>query len=497
MELTAQQKTGVKTSTSRQPWIGIALVWLAVALPFLFLYTVSHRTVINEVRHHVKGVAIASAAGVDASMLPLINDVADMGGAAFGQVQAHIAHLIADNSDLRFIYIMRRSTDPFAPPHQYVYIVDAPARDANNDDVIGPDEVSMPPGTPYDASDLPAMIEAWDRPSADTDVSPDPPYPDVLSGYAPIRDAEGKTIAIIGVDVTARTVAMKMRIITLVILVVWLLISLLITLIIHLYYQQRGAFEKIKELSEELGARHDLLRRTNLQLFALKNRNPDAVLPPAQPRMLFNTYYLRAAQVGREPGAVFDVDRDHVGFYLASVSGAHDSESLVGNLVRIALATLAQSAAPAAGTSSVYVDMCNPAAVLRLLGVLVAKELPEDESVSLAYGVLDLNRNVCEVAVAGHALSVLHWPSEGRAEVLNIPSAPPLRQGVDAMCETSAFSVRAADRILFIDVAMLDAIAPPQETAQRLRGCSLLDQIAQLAQAREGRIPSALGVEVR
>ncbi|MCZ7592425.1 MAG: SpoIIE family protein phosphatase [Kiritimatiellae bacterium] len=502
----ATETTEKRQDPKRHSSLGwILIAWLAAALPFVFLYVISHRAIINEIRHHVKGVAIASAAGIEEDLLEQIHDAADANTPAYASVQRHLARLIEDNSDVRFIYAMRRSPEPFSPVYAYQYIVDAPARDFDGDGKIGPDEVSQLPGAPYDASKLPAMVEAWERPSADAAVSPDPPYPDVISGYAPVRGTDGRTVAIIGVDITAHTVSLKWRVVQVVIVSVWLLIGVLLTLIVHLYYQQTAAFEEIKRLNEELAVRHELLRRTNAQLSELEAMHSWSRPSSGEPRMIFDEYYLRAALSGRSPAAVFDVDQDHVGFYLASISGASASDAMVRMLVRTALATLAERASAISGAATVYVDLQSPATVLRVLSSLVAKELPESESVSLIYGVVDLARNQCAVAVAGPSIAMLHWRSDEEVEVLQALVGPALCAGMESNYEAQPIALAEGGRLVLVDTTTLapsgrstdDALAALVAVAKRVKGRALLDQVARLAEPYEGVAVGLLAVEAR
>lgn len=500
---TTEQQGRSAGARSSLGWI--LIVWIAAALPFVFLYIISHRAIINEIRHQAMGVAIASAVGIEEELLEQIHEAADADTPAFARVQRHLARLIEDNSDIRFIYTMRRSPEPFSPQHAYQYIVDAPARDFDGDGKIGPDETSQLPGTPYDASRLPAMIEAWERPSADASVSPDPPYPDVISGYAPIRGADGRTVAIVGVDITAYTVSLKLRVVQVMVVSVWLLIGVLLTLIVHLYYQQSAAFEEIKRLNEELAARHELLRRTNAQLSELEAMHSWSKPSSGEPRMIFDEYYLRAAFSGCSPAAVFDVDQDHVGFYLASISGASASATMVSMLVRTALATLAERASAISSAATVYVDLQSPATVLRVLSTLVAKELPESESVSLVYGVVDLARNQCALAAAGPSIALLHWRPDDEVEVLQALVGPALRSGVESNYEAESIALAEGGRIVLVDTTTLapsgrstdDALAALVAVAKRVRGRALLDQITRLAEPYAGVAVGLLAVEAR
>ena len=490
----------------RRPWAGVVLVWLAVALPFTILYSVSRRAVLNEVRQHAKGVAIASAAGIDADLIAQVRGPGDADSPAFESIQRKLRRLVADNPDIRYIYTMRRSPEPFSPPHAYEYVVDKAPSDDDGDGVIGPDEQSEPPGTPYDASELPAMVSAWDHPDADYEITPDPPYPDLLSGYAPIRDAEGRTVAIVGADITAQTVAQKTRVLQIVIIMVWLLTCILSTMIIHLYYRQRDAFDEIKRLNEELAARHELIRKANLQLSAAEPVEGEPLLSPGEPRLLKDVYYLRAAQSGASPAGVFDLDQDHVGFYLATISGSPASVVMVNSLVRIAFSTLVQRPV-AEGTSGIYADLLNPGAVLGLLANLVAQELPAGESVSLIYGVLNMGDNELSMSAAGCTMGVLRWQKNGRAEVVELSSGEPLRAGAATEYPVHRIQTQEGDRLLFADTMALagggktaaQAMSSLMAAVMPLRERTLLEQVTTLSGYRgiPANLPAMLALEIR
>jgi len=65
-------------------------------------------------------------------------------------------------------------------------------------------------GTVYDYARFPAMVRALEGPASDDDLTEDE-YGVTISGYAPIRDAAGRTVGLLGIDVDAKTVA-EMRI---------------------------------------------------------------------------------------------------------------------------------------------------------------------------------------------------------------------------------------------------------------------------------------------
>ena len=66
------------------------------------------------------------------------------------------------------------------------------------------------PGTPYDASAVPLLMAAAGGPQVETQAVRDAWGP-TLSGYAPIVDGAGRTVAILGVDIAAATIAARER----------------------------------------------------------------------------------------------------------------------------------------------------------------------------------------------------------------------------------------------------------------------------------------------
>lgn len=435
---------------TRRSWSGLLLVWVVVSLPFLFLYATSRRVVLNEIRNHATGVAIAAAAGLSVEDLEAVRRPEDVDSAAYRRTQAMLARLIRTNPDIRYIYTMRRSSQPFAGTYAFEFVVDQPARDHNGDGRIAIDEISEPPGKPYDARSLPALQQAWDAPGADPDITADPPYPDLISGYAPIRNADGDTVAIVGVDVTAATVRHKLVALQVVIGLVWLIVCSLTTLVITLYYQQRDASERNKQLNEELAARNDMLRKANEELAGFNREarrdwanhqvEGEPVVEPAA-RTLFDTYYLGCAMAGGDLVQVFDLDQDHVGFYLADTAEHGVREALVAGLLKVAVVPGRDAGAASSGT--VYADLHRPAAVLATVQELLAKELPAGERVAFAYGVIDFVAGLLRVSVAGLPSPLRYVPGLKRLEELPCQMRPPL--GGTEACDYPEAAVPLAD----------------------------------------------------
>ncbi len=93
------------------------------------------------------------------------------------------------NPDIRYVYTMV----PSDTPGEWLFIGDSDEQRA------------APPGYRYNAARFPAMLSAMQGPSADEAPVTDE-WGTTLSGYTPIRDRQGRAVAILGVDMSAALV---------------------------------------------------------------------------------------------------------------------------------------------------------------------------------------------------------------------------------------------------------------------------------------------------
>jgi len=108
------------------------------------------------------------------------------------------------NPILKYVYIMTATDQPGI----LQYVVDADPLPQ----IITARCPTALPGDKYDARELPEMINAYQQPTADKRITTDV-WGTFISGYAPIQDVFGKTVAILGVDTDASWVyAMQKKI---------------------------------------------------------------------------------------------------------------------------------------------------------------------------------------------------------------------------------------------------------------------------------------------
>lgn len=237
--------------------VAFTVAILVTAALFGYLYRVARETVLNEIRSQALAVAMAVAAGVEPEEVEAIQTPADQANPPFQKIQRLISQIALYNRDIHYIYLMRRDPAPGAKPSDLLYVVDQITGDDNLNGTIDEEERTIPVGQPYDASQIPAMVRGWDKPAADDEPTHDPPYPDSISGYAPIRNAQGETIAIVGADISTQTIGAKMLLVRIVNGVGFLVVSGLLMLAICLYLSQRELAQEratlVVDLREALG----------------------------------------------------------------------------------------------------------------------------------------------------------------------------------------------------------------------------------------------------
>jgi signal transduction histidine kinase len=243
----------------RKYWIALVVPFFLVLCFFLFLYSGIRKTFIEEIRDSARFTAVCTASEVDPADVGRIKGPEDVSCEAYIKLQKILLKFRKSAENVRYVYIMRRSSSSDAKPSDYEYVVDLPVEDENKNGIIEETEKSELPGKRYDASKFPAMINAWNVPDADMEPSPDPPYPDTLSGYAPIKNADGKTIAIVGADITDSAIARELFAIRVLIISFGVIMAWLVSTIIFFYCGRREALNKIQDINAELQKKNNRL----------------------------------------------------------------------------------------------------------------------------------------------------------------------------------------------------------------------------------------------
>lgn len=170
------------------------VLFLIVLGAFIFLH---YRLIDNfkQVRERVMLIASNSSLAISADEIfsvPL--EQASEGSAGYLVVYQKLLKIKEANPSVKYAYIMAATNQAGI----LQYVVDA-------DPVPGIITAKCPtslPGDKYDARQFPEMIDAFNGPAADKKITSDE-WGFFISGYAPIYDDSGKSIAILGIDTDA------------------------------------------------------------------------------------------------------------------------------------------------------------------------------------------------------------------------------------------------------------------------------------------------------
>ena len=113
---------------------------------------------------------------------------------AYREASEQLAKIREVHASIRYIYVLSKTK----VPGKLRFLIDLDPKEVEPDRKRG----TARPGDLYDASPFPEMLEGFEVPSADRKLQNDP-WGVTLSGYAPIKDREGKTVAILGIDIPA------------------------------------------------------------------------------------------------------------------------------------------------------------------------------------------------------------------------------------------------------------------------------------------------------
>jgi diguanylate cyclase (GGDEF)-like protein/PAS domain S-box-containing protein len=173
--------------------IGFA-VFVAVAMGIMGLWLSSGRAIRENYRHYLKGIATAAASQVDPDLQQLIREPSQRRGELYARAALPLRQMRAAVPDVLYIYTAVRDGDAVR------YVLDV----SDDVDKRGDGGSIWQPYAGNDRTLMTAFDSAERRGYA---VATDEPYVDewgsFMTGWAPIRAADGRLVGIAGVDVDA------------------------------------------------------------------------------------------------------------------------------------------------------------------------------------------------------------------------------------------------------------------------------------------------------
>lgn len=233
-------------------------VTLALILSMLFtgamcnflIYKFALNSQFKEIRNKLMLIAQTAALMVDADVLltvPLNREGID--SAPYKMVAEKLEKIKAVNPHIKYIYTMTKTEETGI----WQFIVDPDPVTKKGRRIL-----TSYPGDKYNAGRFLEMLQAFNRPSADKKLEIDE-WGITLSGYAPIYDKNGQSVAVLGVDIMAEDVYMTQRQVhrrALFVLVLGIIFSLVLGILLS-----KRITDPVEKLVE--GTRH--IARGNLQ----------------------------------------------------------------------------------------------------------------------------------------------------------------------------------------------------------------------------------------
>lgn len=184
--------------------LAILIGFSAVAVGITYiLYTYTQTLLKQRLQERIIAIASTAATQIDFKDVERVRSVDDLASSSLKKLVDQLNAIKAANKNLRYVYIMRRTNDPLV----LEFVADAEMLateeelDTNGNGIVEDEESTPLPGDPFEIADYPVLLnEAFYHPAADRDLEKDQ-WSVQMSAYAPIHNASGDAVAIIGIDV--------------------------------------------------------------------------------------------------------------------------------------------------------------------------------------------------------------------------------------------------------------------------------------------------------
>lgn len=183
-------------------WYVFITVLTIIVLLSGIMYYVGSSSMVDSYKTELKGIAAAVAQKISAEKHELITEEGQEDSTEYSEIARYFQTVIAANPAIDDIYTLRPTEDP----NIMIFVVAGlETYDRNGDNYI--DEAEMRPeiGEEYDITGLDQLKEGLKGPSVDKSFTYDK-WGTWLSGYAPIEDANGIAVALVGVDYPANEI---------------------------------------------------------------------------------------------------------------------------------------------------------------------------------------------------------------------------------------------------------------------------------------------------
>jgi signal transduction histidine kinase len=180
------------------------IIMIATAAAGSAFFLQSRNVMSEKIREELRMAAELGAMQIHGDDLAQIHGAEDQQSAVYLKVVQQLRDIRSSVPGARFAYIFRRT----GHPKTLAFVADADATssdgelDRNHNGRVDNDEIAGVPGELYDTSDQPELQGPAFLQPITSDVYIDQ-WGALLSGFAPIYDSRGKSVAVIGIDMDA------------------------------------------------------------------------------------------------------------------------------------------------------------------------------------------------------------------------------------------------------------------------------------------------------
>jgi class 3 adenylate cyclase len=176
-----------------------SVVLAALGVMTVVLYIGGVQLAMDGIRARIGATALSIARGVDPDKLAELQVEADSAKPAYAELREDFRGVVAAEKDIVSISILVPTGSPGLFRFAFDYV--APGKSAESPAKVG---------QAYDARTNATLQQGMNDLSVETEVASDA-WGDTLSGFAPVIDAHGKHVALVGVDGDARAIALVKR----------------------------------------------------------------------------------------------------------------------------------------------------------------------------------------------------------------------------------------------------------------------------------------------
>jgi putative nucleotidyltransferase with HDIG domain len=175
----------------------ILLMFISGFVSNFLVFDYALKSQVKQLRERLMTIAQVIAMNIDADALMQIPlDASGTDSWQYKRINDNLMRMRSVDPSIAYIYILIKTENP----HLLKFVADM------RPGTYKSQKPPAKPGDEYDCSAMPEMKKAFSAPSADTKPLSDE-WGVFLSGYAPIKDRSGGTVAILGVDMSAADVS--------------------------------------------------------------------------------------------------------------------------------------------------------------------------------------------------------------------------------------------------------------------------------------------------